>query len=378
MRALTIACHVFACLVFTVVNTASLTEAAEGKMSVNKSAFGKTREGQQVDQYTLTNGRGLTVKIITYGAIIRSIEMPDRDGKPGEITLGFDSLEPYLDRHPYFGAICGRVANRIAKGRFTIDGTEYKLATNNGPNHLHGGEKGFDMAVWKAAPLDKGTGIKLTHVSPDGDQGYPGTLTVTVVYTLTDKDELSIDYTATTDMSTPLNLTNHTYWNLADGGKSDVLKHVLMLNADRYLPVDAQLIPTGELKSVRGTPMDFTKPVEIGSRMDQVPGEPNGYDHCFVINQESPGKLTLAARVKEPTSGRVMEIHTTEPAIQLYTGNFLDGSIRSRGAQYEQHHAFCLETEHYPDSINQRKFPSTLLEPGQTYRQTTVHKFSVD
>lgn len=370
MRALTIA--------LIVAMTPGTSPAAEGKMSVTKKTFGKTHDGQQVDQYTLTNGRGLTVKIINYGAIITSVEMPDRNGKPGEITLGFDSLEPYLARHPYFGAICGRVANRIAKGRFTIDGMEYKLATNNGANHLHGGNKGFDMAVWTAEPLKSDVGLKLSHVSPDGDEGYPGNLSLTVVYRVSDDNELKIDYTATSDKSTPINVTNHTYWNLADGGKSDVLGHVLQLNADRYLAVDADLIPTGDLKSVRGTPMDFTKPTPIGLRMQQVPGEPNGYDHCYVINQDSPGKLTLAARVKEPTSGRVMEIHTTEPAIQLYTANFLDGSIKSRGAVYKQQHAFCLEAEHYPDSINQPNFPSTLLKPGQTYRQTTVHKFSME
>lgn len=350
-------------------------QAAEGKMSVTKSAFGKLPDGQRIDLYTLANDAGVKAKIMTYGAIVTSVETPDRNGKPGEVTLGFDSLEGYLAGHPYFGAIAGRVANRIAKGRFTIDGVEYKLATNNGENHLHGGNKGFDKVVWKAEPSDKGASLKLSHVSPDGDEGYPGKLSVTVIYTLTDANELRIDYTATTDKPTPINLTNHAYWNLADGGKSDVLGHVLKLNADRYLPVDANLIPTGELKSVRGTPMDFTRPEKIGARIDEVPGEPKGYDHCFVLNQKSPGELTMAARVEDPASGRVMEIYTTEPAIQLYTGNFLDGSLKSRGADYKQHHAFCLETEHYPDSINQPKFPSTLLKPGETYRQTTVHKF---
>lgn len=352
---------------------------AEAKMSVTKSPFGTLSDGRPVDQYTLANDHGVTVKIINYGAIMTSVEVPDKNGKPGEVTLGFDTLKPYLDGHPYFGAICGRVANRIAKGRFTLDGVEYKLATNNGTNHLHGGLKGFDKALWKAEAIDdaKAVGVRLSHVSPNADEGYPGKLSLTVIYTLNDQNELTIDYTATTDKATPINVTNHTYWNLADGGKSDVLKHVLKLNADRYVPVDASLIPTGELKTVRGTPMDFTKPAEIGSRMDQVPGEPNGYDHCYVINQPSPGELTLAARLEEPNSGRVMEIFTTEPAIQLYTGNFLDGSIKSRGAVYKQHHAFCLEAEHYPDSINQPSFPSTVLKPGETYRQTTVHKFSV-
>lgn len=365
-------------LALILVLASSYAVAAEEKMSVKKSTFGKLPDGREVEQYTLDNGRGLAAKIINYGAILRSLTFPDRDGKSGEVTLGFDSLDPYVAGHPFFGATCGRVANRIAKGRFTIDGTEYRLATNNGPNHLHGGVKGFDKALWKAAPLDRGTGVKLMHVSPDGDEGYPGKLSVTVVYSLTDDNELKIEYTAATDKATPINLTNHTYWNLADGGESDVLEHVLTLNADRFLPVDADLIPTGELKSVRGTPMDFTRPMPIGSRIADVPGEPNGYDHCYLLNQKSPGELTLAARVSEPTTGRVMEIRTTEPAIQLYTGNFLDGTIQSRGAVYKQHHAFCLEAEHYPDAINQPQFPSTLLKPGQTYRQTTIHKFSVE
>jgi aldose 1-epimerase len=372
MRALMIALVVSTAMSGVFTNTG---EAAEGKMSVTKSTFGKLPDGRQIDLYTLDSGRGVKVKIMTYGAIVTSVEAPDRQGKPGEITLGFDSLEPYLGSHPYFGAICGRVANRVAKGRFSIDGVEYKLATNNGQNHLHGGNKGYDKAVWKAEAAEKGAGVKLSHVSPDGDEGYPGKLSITVVYTLTDANELRIDYTATTDKPTPINLTNHTYWNLADGGKSDVLGHVLKINADRYVPVDANLIPTGELKSVSGTPMDFTSPATIGSRIDEVPGEPKGYDHCFVLNQKSPGELTMAASVKEPKSGRVMEIYTTEPAIQLYTGNFLDGSLKSRGAEYKQHHSFCLEAEHYPDSINQPKFPSTLLKPGQTYHQTTIHKF---
>jgi aldose 1-epimerase len=365
-------------LTLTLVIAGSLAAVAEEKMSVEKSTFGKLPDGREVEQYTLKNGRGVTAKIITYGAILTSLEAPDRDGKPGEITLGFDSLDPYLAGHPYFGATVGRFANRIAKGRFIVDGAEYQVATNNGPNHLHGGIKGFDKVLWTAEPLGRGLGVTLTHVSPDGDEGYPGKLSIKVVYTLTDNNELQIDYTATTDKTTPINLTNHTYWNLADGGKSDVLGHVLTLNADRYLPVDANLIPTGELKAVRGTPMDFTKPTAIGSRIGDVPGEPNGYDHCYVLNQKSPGDLTLAARVKEPTTGRVMEIRTTEPAIQLYTGNFLDGTLKSRGAVYKQHHAFCLEAEHYPDAVNQPKFPSALLKPGQTYRQTTIHKFSVE
>lgn len=354
------------------------SHAAETKMSVKKTPFGKTADGQQVEQYILVNEHGLTVKVITYGAILMSVQVPDRDGTLGEITLGFDTLDEYLAGHPFFGATCGRVANRIANGKFTIDGREYSLATNNGPNHLHGGEKGFDKAVWHAEKVEKddAVSVKLAHRSPDGDEGYPGNLSVTVVYTLSNDNALTIDYTATTDQSTPINLTNHTYWNLADAGKSDVLAHRLTIHADRYLPVDDTLIPTGELNSVHGTPMDFTTSKEIGSRLDQVAADPRGYDHCYVLNQPANVKLKPAARVEEPRTGRVMEVFTTEPALQLYTANFLDGTLKSRGAVFKRHHAFCLEAQHYPDSINQPQFPSTLLKPGQTYRQTTVHKFS--
>lgn len=367
-------CLAIAC---SLCGLADSTTAEERRMSLEKTAFGKTDQGTPIEQYTLANSRGVTVKIITYGAIITSVQTPDRAGRPGEITLGFETLKPYLDGHPFFGAICGRVANRIAGGKFSIDGKTYQLAVNNGPNHLHGGNVGFDKAVWKAKPLtdSNSVGVRLSHRSLDGDEGYPGNLAVTVIYTLTDQNELKIEYTATTDKSTPINLTNHTYWNLADGGGSDVLNHVLTLNANRYLPVDDGLIPTGELKSVAGTPMDFTKPTAIGARINDVPGEPKGYDHCYVLNKEAEQSLSLAAGVEEPRSGRVMEVYTTEPAIQLYTANFLKG-IHSRGAVYGPHHAFCLEAEHFPDAINQPSFPSTLLKPGQTYRQTTVHTFS--
>lgn len=385
MRALQVALAPFTLFAWLVVGpAASLSaHAAETKMSLKKLPFGKTADGEQVDQYVLVNRHGLTVKIITYGAIISSVQVPDRQAQVGEVTLGFDTLEEYLAGHPFFGAICGRVANRIANGKFSIDGHEYTLATNNGPNHLHGGEKGFDKAIWHAEAVEKddAVGVKLTHRSPDGDEGYPGNLSVTVVYTLSDANTLSIDYTATSDQPTPINLTNHTYWNLADGGKSDVLSHRLTIYADRYLPVDEALIPTGELKNVRGTPMDFTKSAEIGVRLDQIPADPPGYDHCYVLNQPAtaslePDALKPAARIEEPRTGRVMEVFTTEPALQLYTANFLDGTLKSRGAEFKRHHAFCLEAQHYPDSINQPQFPSTLLKPGQTYRQTTVHKFS--
>ena len=349
-------------------------------MSLQKAPFGKTKDGVDVDLYTLANSHGLSVRIITYGAIVTSVRTPDRDGRLGEVTLGFDAIEGYLAGHPYFGAIAGRVANRIAGGRFTIDGVEYKLATNNGANHLHGGLKGFDKVVWRAEPVEgkDRLGVKLSHLSPDGDEGYPGNLSVTVVYTLSEANELTIDYTADTDKATPINLTNHAYWNLADGGKSNVLGHRLTVNAERYLPVDDGSIPTGELRHVKGTPMDFTQEAALGARIAQVGGTPGGYDHCYVLKKLPGGApLTLAAKVVEPASGRVMEVYTTEPGVQLYTGNYLDGTLKSRGAVYEKRHGFCLEAQHFPDSINQPSFPLTLLKPGETYAQTTVHKFSV-
>ena len=368
-----------AALLWGVVGSGSVALAKEPAMSVTKSAFGKLPDGAEVDLYTLANAHSVTVKIMTYGGIITSLQTPDRRGKPGEIQLGFNTLDEYLKGHPYFGALCGRVANRIAGGKFSIDGKTYQLATNNGPNHLHGGEKGFDKKLWKARPIEeKGrVGVELSYVSLDGEEGYPGKLSTTVVYSLNDKNELTIDYTAQSDKPTPINLTNHTYWNLTDGGKSDVLAERLTLNADRYLPVDETMIPTGEIKPVRGTPMDFTRETAIGARIEQVGGEPGGYDHCYVLNKKPGETLSFAARLVDPASGRVMEVFTTEPAIQLYTGNFLDGTLHSRGAKFGQRHAVCLETQHYPDSINQPQFPSTLLKPGQTYRHTTVHRFSV-
>ncbi len=342
---------------------------------VQKQAFGKTPDGAAVDLYILTNANGLIAKIMTYGGIITELQVPDRDGKLGDIVLGFDTLPEYLKGHPYFGCITGRVANRIAKARFTLDGKEYQLAANNGPNTLHGGKKGFDKVVWKAETVagDKGPAIKLTYVSPDGEEGFPGNLTTHVTYTLTDDNTLRIDYRATTDKATPINLTNHAYFNLAGAASGDVLGHEMMIAADKYTPTDDTLIPTGEVKPVQGTPLDFTKPTTIGARIKEIKSDPVGYDHNYVLRSG----LTLAARVVEPKSGRIMEVTTTEPAIQLYTGNFLDGTLKGRGGGvYRQHHAFCLETQHYPDSVNQPSFPSTILRPGQTYTQTTTYRFS--
>lgn len=348
------------------------------KPTVQRQDFGQTADGTPVDLYTLANEAGMKVSIMTYGGIVTQIHVPDRTGKTADVTLGFDSLEGYLKGHPYFGALIGRYGNRIAKGRFQLNGVEYKLATNNNNlNHLHGGVKGFDKAVWKARPVDART-LELTHTSPDGDEGYPGRLQVQVVYSLAEKaNELTINYTATTDKDTVLNLTNHAYFNLAGGG--DNLGHVVMLNADRFTPVDAGLIPTGELKPVQGTPFDFTTPHAIGERIDQDDPQlkaGKGYDHNFVLKGPA-GALALAARVEEPTSGRVLEVHTTEPGVQFYTGNFLDGSLTGKGGVKIQRRAgFCLETQHFPDSPNQPKFPSTVLKPGQTHRSTTVWKFS--
>ena len=359
---------------FTVTQACS---GSENKMGIEKAKFGVTADGTQVDQYTLTNDHGLKVKVITYGGIITSVETPDRHGKSTNITLSLDSLKDYLAGHPFFGAIAGRYANRIAKGKFTLDGKQYTLATNNGPNHLHGGLKGFDKYVWKAEEVKgKGSvGLKLTHVSPDGDEGYPGRLTATVVYSLTNDNELTMDYTASTDKATPVNLTNHTYWNLSGPKAGGILDERMQINADRYLAVDDTLIPTGPPSAVKGTPMDFTRPTAIGARIDQVKG---GYDHAYVLNQKKPGQLTLAARVVDPKSGRVMEVYTTQPAIQFYTGNFLDGTLKAGGVTYQKHHGFCLETEHYPDSPNHADYPTTILRPGETYHQLTVHKFSVE
>ncbi len=347
----------------------------EKAMSVRKETFGQMPDGMRVDLYTLSNPNGLRAKITNYGAILVSLEVPDRDSNLADVILGFDTLDGYLKEHPYFGVIAGRYANRIGKGKFTLNGVEYKLATNNGPNHLHGGIKGFDKVVWKlediAAESDRAF-VRLSYFSKDGEEGYPGNLACTVTYTLTKKNELKVSYEAETDKTTVINLTNHAYWNLAGQGNGDILGHELMLNADKYTPVDESLIPTGEIRAVKDSPMDFTRPMTIGSRIVQVPG---GYDHNYVLNSGG-GSLTLAARVYEPTKGRFMEIHTAEPGVQLYTGNFLDGSITGKsGKVYKKHYGFCLETQHFPDSPNKPEFPSVVLKPGQKYSTETVHKF---
>jgi aldose 1-epimerase len=344
-------------------------------MSANEDSFGQTADGREVTLYTLTNTNGLRAKITNYGAILVSLEVPDRDGNLADITLGLDALDGYLAGHPYFGATVGRYANRIGKARFVLDGNEYKLAANNGENHLHGGIKGFDKVVWRPEDLwanDNEALLKMSYISEDDEEGYPGNLACTVTYTLTKDDELKISYEAETDKTTVVNLTNHSYFNLAGQGTCDILGHELTLNADKYTPVDEGLIPTGEIRSVKDSPMDFTAPCSIGSRIEQVAG---GYDHNYVINS-SGGTLALAARIHEPTSGRVMEIYTTEPGVQLYAGNFLDGTLTGKaGKVYKKHYGFCLETQHFPDSPNKPNFPSAVLLPGQKYTSETVHRF---
>jgi aldose 1-epimerase len=348
---------------------------------IKKEAFGATRDGKPVELYTLTNQHGMEVRAMTYGGIIVSLRVPDKNGERADVVLGFDSLDGYLGKSPYFGALIGRYGNRIAHAQFTLDGKQYRLAKNDGPNSLHGGIKGFDKVVWHAEPVEKPgeVGLILQYTSADGEEGYPGTLHVTVTYTLDESNELTIRYHATTDKATPLNLTNHSYFNLAGEGNGDILGHVLTLNASHFTPVNKTIIPTGEISSVQGTPLDFTRPTAIGARINSkfeqmVLGR--GYDHNFVINRQSSG-LALAARVYEPTTGRVMEVHTTEPGVQFYTGNFLDGTVTGKhGHVYKQRSAFCLETQHYPDSPNQPNFPSTILRPGQSYESTTIFKFS--
>ncbi|MBM4026375.1 MAG: galactose mutarotase [Planctomycetes bacterium] len=345
-------------------------------MNFSTEPFGQTAQGEDVFLYTLTSAKGLRARITNFGAILVSLEVPDRHGKLDDITLGFDHLEQYLEQKAYLGATVGRYANRIGNARFVLDGVEHKLAANDGPNHLHGGIKGFDKVVWKpveTTATEDQAWAKLGYLSPDGAEGYPGNLRCTVTYMLTNDDELRISYEAETDKKTVFNLTNHTYWDLARRGGGNVFGHELMLNATRFTIVDKTLIPVGVTASVVDTPLDFLAPKALGSRVRQLG---NGYDHNFVLNGPL-NALKFCARVYEPTTGRIMEITTTEPAVQLYTGNFLDGSIIGKaGKRYGRHAAFCLETQHYPDSPNKPSFPSTVLEPGQKFTSLTVHKFS--
>ena len=355
--------------------------AAQVRIMPKGEAFGTTKGEQAVEIYTLKNRRGAEARVMTYGATLVSLSVPDRAGRLEDVVLGFDRLETYEADTHYIGQIIGRYANRIAGGRFTLGGVEYKLAVNNGDNHLHGGLRGFDKVVWTAHTLGvrNGSAIEMTYLSRDGEEGYPGNLSVRVVYTLTDANELKIDYSATSDKDTVVNLTNHSYFNLAGHGKGNILGHRLTINADRFTPTDAGSIPTGELRAVRGTPFDFTRPVAIGARIEQADEQlkyGSGYDHNFVLSGRA-GTLRLAARVAEPTSGRVLEVWTTEPGVQLYTGNFLEGTADGKGGRpYRRRYGFCLETQHFPDSPNRPDFPSTVLRRGGRFRSTTVYKFS--
>ena len=352
--------------------------------STEKKPFGKTPDGQPVDLYVLTNKNGVEAAITNYGGAVVSLKVPDRNGKFGDVVLGYDSLDGYVNDKSYFGAIVGRYGNRIGHAQFSLDGKTYTLAKNNGENSLHGGIKGFNKAAWaaKELPVKNGQSLELTYLSKDGEEGFPGNLHVRVVYTLTDSNELKIEYSATTDKKTVVNLTNHTYFNLAGPGSGDILGHQLVIEANKFTPVDASLIPTGELRDVPGTPLDFGKATAIGARIDQDDEQltlGHGYDHNFVLRRAAGAPISLAARVVEPNTGRVLEVWTTEPGVQFYTGNFLDGTARGKGGlTYARRSAFCLETQHFPDSPNQPKFPSVVLNPGEKYSTTTTYRFTTE
>jgi aldose 1-epimerase len=354
--------------------------AQNPKPKLTKAPYGRLQDGQVVDLITLRSPSGVEMEVITYGGTIVTLKTPDRTGALDDIVLGFDSLDPYPSQSPYFGCLIGRYGNRIAKGKFSLDGTPYTLATNNGPNHLHGGTIGWDKKVWSGEPFQNatGVGVVLTYTSKDGEEGYPGTVKATVTYTLTDMGQLIVDYRATTDKATIINLTQHTYFNLAGSKANDILGHELKLNAPQYTPVDDTLIPTGEIAPVAGTPFDFQTSTKIGARIDNKDVQlerGKGYDHNFVLARTAPG-LVEAARVVEPLTGRTLTISTTEPGIQFYSGNFLDGTLKGKGGRVYAHRGgFCLETQHYPDSPNHANFPSTVLRPGEEYKTQTVFTF---
>ena len=374
---------VFSAFVFIIfLASATLAHGRSSKAAhgtVEEQPFGTTKEGKKITLYTLTNSHHMEVRAMNYGAIIVSLRVPDRKGEVADIVLGHDTLEGYFDNSPHLGGLVGRYANRIANGSFTLDGVKYSLPKNNGPNTLHGGIKGFDQAVWQGTPLKGTTGVVFSYLSKDGEEGFPGNLKVKVTYSLTEANELVINYEATTDKPTVLNLSQHSYFNLAGEGTGDILNHEVMISADRFTPVDSTMIPTGELRPVKGTPLDFTTQTKVGARIDDnyeqlVLGK--GYDHNFVINRKAEG-LVSVARAYEPTSGRVMEISTDQPGIQFYTGNFLDGTVTGKqGHVYKRRYGLCFETQHFPDSPNHPEFPSTVLRPGQAFHSRTILKFS--
>lgn len=346
---------------------------------ITHKPYGKTKDGTPVEEYTLTNKNGVTMKVITYGGIVTEIHVPDKDGKFADVCLGCTDLAEYEAGHPFFGAIAGRVANRIAKGKFTLNGKQYTLAVNNPPNHLHGGDRGFDKRVWKAEGSDLGDrkALVLKYTSKDGEEGYPGNLDATVTYVLNDANEWHINYKATTDQPTPINLTQHCYFNLAGHDSGTILDHLLTINADKYTPTDETLIPTGKIESVKGTPFDFTTPTPIGKHIKEIKADPQGYDLNYVLNGKT-GEMHPCAVVRDPKSGRTLTVRTTEPGVQFYSGNFLDGKQKGKGGvRYQQYAGFCLETQHFPDSINHPEFPSVVLEPGKTYTHSTVYAFGV-
>lgn len=387
----------WAALIILAIGTActgktSATKTEQMKLgSVTESPFGTTPDGKTVTAYTLTNANGIELRALNYGAVITSLRVPDRRRQLGDIVLGFDSLQPYTTVSPYFGALIGRYGNRIARGRFTLDGKNYTLAKNNGPNSLHGGNVGFNKVMWNATSFQKpdSVGLVFTRTSPDGEEGFPGNLNVTVTYTLTDSNEVIFDYKATTDKDTPVNLTQHSYFNLADGGRTSVLGHVLTIDADSFTPIDSTFIPTGEIRAVNGTPFDFRQPTAIGARINADYEQlrfAKGYDQNFVLRKDGAGgggagsdpRMDLAATVYEPNSGRVMQVYTSEPGLQFYTGNFLDGTLKGKnGIVYNQRSGLVMETQHFPDSPNHDTFPSTILHPGSEYHSRSMYKFSV-
>ena len=364
-------------LFFLILSVGFIFGGGKEQMKVRKDVFGKLSDGRTVHLFYLKNSKGMEVDIIEYGGIVTKLIVPDRKGKFGDIVLGFDKLEDYVKKSPYFGAIVGRYANRINRGIFFIDGKKYQLSINDGRNHLHGGKKGFDKVLWKGRSFskDNGVGVELSYLSKDGEEGYPGNLNVKVIYFLDNENKLTITYRATTDKPTPVNLSNHSYFNLKGAGNGDILGHFLTINADKYTEVNSELIPTGKLLAVAGTPFDFRTPHKIGERIDKVKG---GYDHNFVLNKKKENELSFAVKLEDPESGRIMEIYTTQPGIQFYSGNFLDGTIVGKyGKRYYKHYALCLEPQHFPDSPNHKNFPDAILRPGKEYFQKTVYIFKV-